>query len=91
MCKLIGQHIHSIHTRYEQEYSVLRSGTRTNREGEDGGQQLDNLNLPTTFAIPTPNGDIKGCSSLIYHGKDLLSAVIYRNVSIYLSFKWIYF
>ncbi|KAK3867069.1 hypothetical protein Pcinc_027432 [Petrolisthes cinctipes] len=45
--------------RYEHEYSVLRSGTRTNREGEEIGQQMDNLNLPSTLAIPTPNGDIK--------------------------------
>ncbi|XP_042233041.1 polyamine-transporting ATPase 13A3-like isoform X2 [Homarus americanus] len=56
--------IHEIHAHsvcYERQYSVLRSGM--NNTGE-GGQPLDDLNIPATLAAPAPNGTIKEVDSV---------------------------
>lgn len=50
---------------YEREYSVLNSGTN---DGGDGcvpdGQQLSDLSLPSTLAVPMQSGTIKEVSSV---------------------------
>ncbi|XP_045583317.1 polyamine-transporting ATPase 13A3 isoform X2 [Procambarus clarkii] len=59
------KNIHEIHASsvcYEREYSVLHSGTISG--GGEIGQQLSDLNLPTTLAVPTQNGTIKEVDSI---------------------------
>lgn len=53
--------------RYEREYSVLHSGTNIKDEGDDrGGQQLDELNIPSKLAVPTQTGSIKGLWPIMF-------------------------
>lgn len=55
---------------YEREYHVIQTGT-SNEETEEtaGDQPMSDLNVPTTLAVPTQSGSIRGNYGFhVFHG-----------------------